>query len=61
MQISNIILHVVALLSLIVRMKFLFAALKKRDRGKIVFETLIIILIISIWTLLYWLLPRLFN
>lgn len=52
----NIILHSFAIIALLIRISFLYKAIKY-DKAKIKFEILLIILIIIVWASIYYLLP----
>ena len=55
MKLSNLLLHVVALYSLLTRLYYLRKAIKQNEKSKIKFEILIIILIVVIWGVIFWL------
>ncbi len=52
----NIILHSFAVIALIIRISFLYKAIKY-DKSKIKFEILLMMLIIIVWVSIYYLLP----
>ena len=57
MQLSTILLHTVAIIALLIRIKNLYKAINTKSNDKIKFEILVIILIIVIWGLIYYFLP----
>ena len=61
MQVSNILLHIVALLSFLIRIFYLRKAIKQNEKSKIKSEILIIILIVVTWAILFWGLRYLFK
>ena len=52
MLVNNIILHGVAIISILYRVRLLWIAIKQHNIGKIKFELFLIAIIISLWVLL---------
>lgn len=57
MLVSDLLIHLVAVISIIVRLKYLYNAVKQGEKGKIKFELFFIIVIIVIWALIYFFAP----